>query len=80
MKNEQQSAYPVALPHTDADYVKGLTKLEAFTMAAMQGLCANARIWKNSYDDDIDIDYWISVRSSQIASATLLELSKRQQP
>lgn len=79
MKNEQQSAYPVALPHPDADYAKGLTKLEAFTMAAMQGLCANAHIWKNAYDNDIDIDCWISVRSSEIARATLSELSKHQQ-
>lgn len=39
MNNEQQSAYPVVLPHPDADYAKGLTKLDAFTMAAIKGLC-----------------------------------------
>lgn len=77
MNNEQQSAYPVALPHPNADYAKGLTKLEAFTMAAMQGLCANAHIWNNAYHNDIDIDTWIAVRSLQIAKDTLLELEKQ---
>ncbi len=37
-----ESAYPVKMPNADGRVVisEGLTKREAFAMAAMQGLCA----------------------------------------
>lgn len=43
MKNENKPAYPIAVSErTDTSFMEpGLSKLEAFTMAAMQGICAN---------------------------------------
>lgn len=49
MENKDKPAYPRSgfeLSQNDSGYYydNGLTKLEAFTMAAMQGLCANTLI------------------------------------
>jgi len=48
--------------------LRGLTKLEIFTMAAMQGLCARG-------GEHID-EYWIAEEAVEIAEKTLEELSK----
>lgn len=41
MSNKDMPAYPVS---DDPTHTPGLTKLEAFTMAALTGLCANGEM------------------------------------
>lgn len=66
---------------SDDPEFNGLTKLEAFTKAAMQGLCNSAGSeWINGRSltqSQVDL---ISRSAVWIATATLSELSKRQQP
>lgn len=69
MENGQISAYPYV---TDSEYATGLSKLEAFTMAAMQGISAN------NYND-MSIGE-IADQAIILAEATLRRLSKQQQP
>lgn len=81
MNNKDMPAYPVSeydihtFGHKTIDetaaFVKGLTKLEAFTVAAMQGLCANPSFSL--------CDGGISVGHAAVcaAEAALAELEKR---
>ena len=67
MNNQNEPAYPVLDP---SDYL-GLTKMEAFTMAAMHGICANS--------DDRAVGLVAEERAEiavKIAKATLAELEK----
>jgi hypothetical protein len=74
MDNEHQPAYPIALPHPDADYAKGFSKLEAFTMAAMQGLCSGVNICELTTNEVVSIAY----SAADIAERTLIRLSELQ--
>lgn len=69
MSNKDMPVYPVS--GNDAEQCQGLTKLEAFTMAAMQGILANPSV-KDCFPKivaDIAADY---------AEAALAELEKRE--
>jgi len=86
MDNSQMPASPFyEIQRTDNGQVTqwenhfGLTKLEAFTMAAMQGLCANGAlaVFANKECSYISV-YQISTIAIEIAKETLSELSKRQ--
>ena len=79
MNNQDMPAAPVPSEllkgQTHSDYYfdySGLTKLEAFTMAAMQGLCANPQV--------VDGRQWTSLQSVavDIAKATLAELENQE--
>lgn len=76
MDNNKLQAYPVANP--TSEYTSGLTKLEVFTMAAMQGLCNSAGSeWINGRSltqSQVDL---ISRSAVWIATATLSELYKQ---
>jgi hypothetical protein len=71
-ENKDLPAYPVppgqGVRFNVNDY-DGLTKLEAFTMAAMQGLCANPNSWDVSNET-------IASASVNLAKATLEALEK----
>jgi hypothetical protein len=82
MNNQEKPAYPVfnsegfvSFAGVDGGYginsMLGLTKLEAFTMAAMQGLCANPQV--------VDGRQWTSLHcvAVDIAKTTLAELEKQ---
>lgn len=46
MSNGNEPAYPTADPNYESKYAgAGLTKREAFAMAAMQGLCSNTALY-----------------------------------
>lgn len=70
MENKDLPAYPILDPHS-AYYREGLTKREAFAMAAMQGLCANPdyRTWSDEFVTNMIIG---------VTDRTLAELSKPQ--
>lgn len=73
MDNTKQSAYPFVEQGTQYESVsEGMSKLEAFTMAAMQGLCANAMLSDKMGPDAFAQD------AVAIARATLAELQKQQ--
>ena len=79
MDNNKQAAFPYALPHVESDHEKGLTKLEAFTMAAMQGLCVavgNAIMTDGALTQTQEEN--LAYMAASIAEATLKELSKHQ--
>jgi hypothetical protein len=79
MDNSQNTAYPVVLPHSECDYTKGLTKLETFTMAAMQGLLSqnDIHLMKNIADEKgVPIETALAKTAIEVAKATLAELSK----
>jgi hypothetical protein len=79
MDNSQKSAYPYVLPYHEADCSKGLTKLESFTMAAMQGLCHSAGINLIQHEELTQSQVnGIADAAIWIAGATLLELSKQE--
>lgn len=71
-----------AYPHlTDRSESKGLTKLEIFTMAAMQALISNTttmgHINKLAREDNELATTQLSIIAIDFAKATLLELSKQ---
>lgn len=66
MSNKDMPAYPVPASNMQS---LGLTKLEAFTMAALQGLCSADPSWQN-------IDETAS-KAAAIAEAALAELEGR---
>lgn len=60
-----------AFPHATQQYAHGLTKLETFTKAAMQGFCANG------HDHVVQLSYGsIAQRSFDTAKATLALLEQ----
>jgi len=63
MSNKDKSAYPI--PASDMQGL-GLTKLEAFTMAAMQGLLSNSELSLTPEN--------IALEAQYVAAATLAEL------
>jgi len=68
--NANQAAFPTELKMSNsAD--KGLTKLEYFTAAALQGLLSNPEIRASSYRTD-----WAASKAVKYAVETLEELSK----
>lgn len=76
-------AFPGDWPETNANTVdshqQGLTKLEYFTAAALNGMCANAtneNDWKNSRGD-VDYPEYIGRWAVMVAKATLLELNNK---
>jgi len=77
-------AYPIG-PDSSLNYPNenGLTKLEAFTMAAMQGLCANTRFLQQTegLQEREHGATWdcLAMNAVEIAKATLSELSKQRQ-
>lgn len=75
MDNSTAPAYP-----TGHEGDPGLTKLERFTMAAMQGYCANAYFTEViSTDNGIANGYDAIARAAYLAArATLSKLSKHQ--
>lgn len=76
MDNSQNTAYPVVLPHSECDYTKGITKLEAFTLAAMQGLCAAPNKSDQILNSSDEAWEFLATHAVKIAKATLAELSK----
>jgi|AraplaMF_Cvi_mMS_1032046.scaffolds.fasta_scaffold33293_4 hypothetical protein len=75
MDNPQMPAYPV----TSNNGLTGLTKLEAFTIAAMQGLCANPNVVIHEQSHNVVIANGdIALTAYLIARDTLSELSKNQ--
>lgn len=68
MNNSDRPAYPTELTHPDR---KGLTKLEIFTKAAMQGLCSG--LDKCSSERAINI----SIIAIKIATETLKQLEAK---
>lgn len=67
MNNSDNAAFPTQV--NGGDLFGGLTKREAFVMAAMQGLCANSYLAATPPEQ-------ISRYSVKIADATLAELEK----
>jgi hypothetical protein len=75
MDNSQKPAYPVKRFENKTPYLEqGLTKLEIYTMAAMQGLCVV--FGKNVATGDYA--QLLAKDAVDIAKATLSELSKHQ--
>lgn len=75
MNNKDMPVYPVSEELTDRidagiKIYYGLTKLEAFTMAALKGLCANLSI-KEATDQDVKAAGMMAV---EIAARTLTEI------
>lgn len=70
MKNSDMPAQPISNNETygDYEYAGGLTKREAFAMAAMQGLCSDP-----NYDASLDL---LSRDAACIADALLKALEK----
>lgn len=68
------------LPNGLQEQPPQLTKLESFTMAAMQGLCANSDLsgWVAKEKDDLVPECAIATIALRIARATFTELSKQQ--
>jgi hypothetical protein len=80
MDNPQLPAYPIG-PGCSLNYPNenGLTKLEVFTMAAMQGLCANPEAVKYFETSGvIQCTSDLPKAAANIAKSTLSELSKQQ--
>jgi hypothetical protein len=85
MDNEQLPAYPVSVTREwregnngvmyeiKEDY-EGMSKLEAFTMAAMQGLCSGVNICELTANEVVSIAY----SAADIAERTLIRLSELQ--
>lgn len=78
LTNKDLPAYPVSEEETDRitdgiTLFSGLTKLEAFTMAAMQGILGN-----RGMIDDVNArsSLWVSEKSLEVAIATLEALEK----
>jgi hypothetical protein len=77
MENTNLPAYPTTLELRDKETgyhlgdipARGLTKIEAFSMAAMQGLCSQPASGFTRHQ--------IAQKAVDIATETLLELSKR---
>jgi len=73
MSNSNECAYPVLETEIGINFHAGLTKREAFAMAAMQGLLANSE--SNSWSEE----QWYEQFSKQAvnhADALLKELEK----
>jgi len=68
-ENKNLPAFPV-LPLNDL----GLTKLEYFTAAAMQGLLANNREWDETIIESDDGKDWVAVQAVDYAVKTLERL------
>lgn len=69
MNNKDMPAYPVFCTNSDQQ-LYGLTKLEVFTMAAMQGICTNLSI-KEATDLDVKA---AGMMAAEIAARTLMEI------
>lgn len=79
MNNEQLPAYPFVEQGTAYESVSvGLTKLEAFTMAAMQGLCACPIKSDEVFPSPEAAWAEVAKHAVMAARATLTELSKQQ--
>jgi len=61
-----------AYPANGNHQYSGLSRLEAFAMAAMQGLCNGMNIRELSANDVEEIAYW----SAEVAQRTLFRLSE----
>jgi hypothetical protein len=72
-------AYPViGAPGAKEDY-PGLTKREAFAMAAAQGFCANQEWMRNAHVvSGLDVIECIAHGSFEVADAMLTECAKEQ--
>lgn len=72
----KQNAYSGAITDDTHEYVPGLTKLEVFTMAAMQGILGcNASSYKINPDNVFPI---VAEAAVAFAKATLDALAKEQ--
>jgi hypothetical protein len=72
MSNSNECAYPVLETEIGINFHTGLTKREAFAMAAMQGMLANT-----DFEKIIEkFGYTVSYHSVSIADALLKELEK----
>jgi hypothetical protein len=70
--NSIQCAYPILETDTGISFHPGLTKREAFAMAAMQGLLAS----KAMYGGRTGGNKSLSINAVQVADALLKELEK----
>jgi hypothetical protein len=77
MTKPKDPVYPTPITPSHLD---GLTKREAFAMAAMQGLCANGAWHEDGEDDWDDLVKRITSGSVEIADALIKELNKPPQP
>ena len=80
MDNSQLPAYPLpsGLVVEEGNVCIGITKLEAFTMAAMQGLCSMENKSDQVFHSIEDAYASVAKIAVGIAHATLAELSKHQ--
>lgn len=77
MKNENKLAYPHACANEQSHSIEnGMTMLEAFTMAAMQGLCAGVSGEVAVMDGGENLGQL----AFNIAKATLSALETKQEP
>ena len=82
MANEKEDlpAFPIQFEYHENALVKktkthfGLTKLEYFTAAAMQGLLANNREWDETIIESDDGKDWVAVQAVDYAVKTLERL------
>ena len=78
MKNADMPAAPITITHghgnyAEAEHYLGLTKREAFEMAAMQGLLSNHAIIDNHDKEGVE---WIVKHARSQADAMLKEHDK----
>jgi len=72
--NKDLPAYPIHIDVPPNSERQGLTKIEAFTMAAMQGLCANPFYLETNFGKTIP---GIAEDAIKIAKATLALLDPK---
>jgi len=72
MSNSNECAYPVLETEIGINFHPGLTKREAFAMAAMQGMSSDPEF----YGQSVEFAKNIAVDCVKLADALLAELSK----
>lgn len=83
----KEAAYPIVLPHSEADYCKGLTKREYFAALNMQAIVSSidsednyVRLRRHAEREGLKVSDWIARDAVKQADALIAALNQNQKP